>query len=332
MKKLLKIIVLILVVLGVLVGTIYLAPTLKLNNTAKKHPLTAETYTTQNGDRLHFLNTGSSDCILIESNGQFGLVDGAEDSTFPADRPNLNYNGFEKEVVAYIHKVAGDQSGKVTLDFILGTHSHSDHIGGFDTIISDPTITIKKAYLKEYHAQSISKKETEDWDNQEVYDQMVAALKERNVPLIQDLEAIEFALGDFNIKLLNGQTDFESTNLGENENSVITLIQKGDKKALLAGDVNNIDKDEAKFAPVIGDVDLLKVGHHGYIQSSSYNWLKTLKPEIAVVTNYKKKMTPDVLVKLAFVSGSALFCTADQAGVIATFTDDGQINMTNHIM
>lgn len=332
MKKALKIIVSLLVIPAVLVGGLYLSSALKLNYTTKKQPLVAETFTTKNGDRLHFLNTASSDCILIESNGQFGLIDGAEDTAFPADRPNLNYKGFEKEVIDYLLKIAGDENGKVALEFILGTHAHSDHLGGFDTIISDPNITIKKAYLKEYHAQTINKTETTKWDNQEVYDQMLAALKQRNVPLVQDLEAIAFTLGDFSIQILNGKTDFDSPNIGENENSVVTLLQKGDKKAVLVGDLNNIDGDEKLLAPLIGKVDLLKVGHHGYSWSSSYGWLKTLDPEIAVVTNAQKKMTPDVLFSLSFVSGSALFCTANQAGVIATFTDDGQINMTNHIM
>ena len=37
-----------------------------------------------------------------------------------------------------------DENGRVTLDFILGTHAHSDHIGGFDTVINHPDITVKK--------------------------------------------------------------------------------------------------------------------------------------------------------------------------------------------
>ena len=45
---------------------------------------------------IHFLNTGSSDCIIIESNGHFAMVDAGEDSDYPANKPHLNYPGYRK--------------------------------------------------------------------------------------------------------------------------------------------------------------------------------------------------------------------------------------------
>lgn len=332
MKKAIKIVVLVLAVIGLLAGGTYLATGLKIKANAKRVALTAETFGQKDGDRLHFLSTGSSDCILIESQGHFALVDAAEDTDFPADRPQLNLTGYEEAVVQYIKKVAGDKTGKVILDFVLGTHSHSDHIGGFDTVINDPDITVQKGYLKQYHAANIRKMENEKWDNQEVYDQMMSAMEANGVEIIQDLTNVEFTMGNFQIKLYNGENDFNSKEIGENENSVVTLIQKGDKKAVLCGDLNYLDGDEKRLAEQIGKVDLLKPGHHGYLGSTSFQWTKALDPEFVVVTNYQKKMYPDVMFKFAFISDSAMFCTADQGGVIATFTDDGAIQLTNHIM
>ena len=37
---------------------------------------------------IHFLNTGSSDCIIIESNGHFAMVDAGEDTEYPANKPH----------------------------------------------------------------------------------------------------------------------------------------------------------------------------------------------------------------------------------------------------
>lgn len=332
MKKAIQIFVLVLVIIGLLVGGLYLGTYLKLKSNTNRLPIAQEAFSAEKGDRLHFLATGSSDCILIESQGLFALVDAGEDTDYPVDKPGLNLTGFEEDVVNYLKKVAGDADGKVTLEFVLGTHSHSDHIGGFDTVINDPDITVKKGYLKEYHAANINKKEQKQWDNQEVYDQMMDAMQKNGVEIIQDLTNVAFQMGNFQIKLLNGETDFTSKNIGENENSVVTLLQKGDKKAALCGDLNYLDGDEKRLAPEIGKVDLLKPGHHGYLGSTSFQWVHALDPEIAVVTNYQKKMYPDVQFKLAFVSGSAMYCTADRGGVIATFTDDGQIIMTDQIM
>ncbi len=48
---------------------------------------------------IHFLNTGNSDCIILESDGHFAMIDAAEDNDYPADKPNLNLRGYEKEVL-----------------------------------------------------------------------------------------------------------------------------------------------------------------------------------------------------------------------------------------
>ena len=129
---------------------------LLLRRNTQKVPIHSEDFSQREGaDRIHFLNTGSSDAILIESNGRFALVDAGEDSDYPADRPNLIYTGYEQVVLQYLKDHAADGNGKVTLDFVLATHAHSDHMGGFDTVISDPDITVKRAYLKPYRPDNI---------------------------------------------------------------------------------------------------------------------------------------------------------------------------------
>ena len=76
---------------------------LLLRRNTQKVSIRAENFAQQEGaDRLHFLNTGSSDAILIESNGHFALVDAGEDSDYPQDRPNLAYTGYEQVVLQYL--------------------------------------------------------------------------------------------------------------------------------------------------------------------------------------------------------------------------------------
>ena len=45
----------------------------------------------KHGDRIYFLNTGGADAILIESEGKFALVDGAEDSDNPRGFSDLAF-------------------------------------------------------------------------------------------------------------------------------------------------------------------------------------------------------------------------------------------------
>lgn len=271
-----------------------------------------------NGNRIHFLNTGGSDAILLESDGKFALIDCGEDSDNPRGFEDLEFEGYEDKVVEYVKSVASDEDGKVYLEFILGTHSHSDHIGGFDTLMLDEDITVGKAYLKEYDESKIMAKEVNKWDNKEVYKQMVDACNKRGVEIISDLPTEEFYLGEMKLKFFNTEP-VDETNVGENEDSVGTLVEVDGQKAFLAGDINNMIGTESDIRDEIGKVDLLKMGHHGYILSSTPAFIAELSPELAIVTNevatanWRPRMT-------VTAEGCPILGTVDNNGLIVQFS------------
>ena len=250
------------------------------------------------------------------------MVDAGEDTEYPANKPHLKYPGYEEIVCDYLLKNCASPDGTVTLDFVLGTHAHSDHIGGFDTVINHPKIKVKKAYLKPYKAKDIFIYERLSWDNTEVYEQMKKALEENNVEIVEEFDGLKTTLGDFKITFLNGKYKKHIFKYGENVNSVVTLLECNGCRCVLAGDLNNKVFDEYRLAKQIGKVDILKVGHHGYPFSSSLKWLKTLAPKYSVVCNFEKKIYPHVKHKLVDVIKTKLFCTADLNGVKFDF-DNG---------
>lgn len=281
--------------------------------------------------KIHFLNTGHSDCIIVESRGHIAMVDAAEDTDFPADKPHLNLKGYEDAVVKYLLDNFADDSGNVNIDFVLGTHAHSDHIGGFDTVIDHPNIFVKTAYLKPYKEDGIVAYERKRWDNVEVYTQMLDAIKRNDVDLVESFDELEASLGDFKVKFYNGKYKERKRKFGENVNSVGTLLTIGKTKAFLAGDINYKDGDEKRIAYKIGKVDLLKVGHHGYFYSTSFYFVKKLMPRYAVICNFASRIYPDVRFKLKNISKSTILPTADVNGVIAVF-DGEDIKIKTDIM
>ena len=240
--------------------------------------------------KIHFLNTGHSDCIILESQGALAMIDAAEDNDYPADKPNLKLQGYEDEVVDYLLKNFSNEKGEVNIDFVLGTHRHSDHIGGFDTVINHPKINVKVAYLKPYNEEDIFVMERKRWDNKEVYCQMLDAIEKNGVELIQDFDRKKLSLGDFEIEFFNGSYKKRKKHFGENINSVVTLVTLHKYKALLAGDLNYKDGDEKRIANMIGKVDILKVGHHGYFGSTSFIWSRMLEPDYSIVCNSRKNI------------------------------------------
>ena len=281
--------------------------------------------------KIHFLNTGHSDCIILESYGKIAMIDSAEDTDFPKDKPHLNLKGYEDIVVKYLLDKFSDENGNVNIEFVLGTHCHSDHIGGFDTVINHPNIFVKTAYLKPYNEQNICRFERVRWDNTEVYNQMLDAIKKNNVELVEEFDEIKTVLGDFNIEFFNGKNRERKIKFGENVNSVGTLVTIGKSRAFLAGDINYKAGDEKRIADKIGNVDLLKVGHHGYLYSTSFYFVKKLMPKIAIFCNEMKGVYPDVKYKLKNISHSKLYATMNSNGIIACF-DGENIVVKENIM
>ncbi len=280
-------------------------------------------------DKIHFLNTGNSDCIILESNGHFALIDSGEGDNNP--RRKTEYKGFSKEVLGYINNVCTSTEGNIHLDFILATHIHYDHTGNFEEIIDSKNIFIDKAYIREYDGKFASDRDSELWGNRKTYEKIICALNDKNIPIVSNLPQEVFAFGDFEIQFINTQPSEAYKREGENANSVGVVVEKNGKKAFLAADITSGGGFDVSFSNKIGDVDLLKIGHHGYFGSSGQAFLKAIKPKIAICTNYAGKIYPNVKWNLTVVAKVPIFYTPHRNGIIATFTDDGDIMLTDRL-
>ena len=287
--------------------------------------------------RIHFISLGgSSDAILLESNGHFGMVDSGEDTDYP-DGSDSRYpfregivtgQGYEKTVNQYLKKL-----GVKKLDFYNGTHAHSDHIGSGDEILE--AFKTSRLYLRKYSDENISNPYAL-WDNQYCYDNLIPRAKQKTTTIIQDFckkSNRVFTLGDMQIEILNYK--IRKTASGkivpqsdDNNNSLGVKITAYGKTAFLGGDINNSspERDEAKIASQLKHVDLLKLNHHGYSGSNSSNYLKKLSPTYAVVTGPASNLTSASLNTLNQL-GTQLYSTYNQpsnSAVIATFEPDAE--------
>ncbi len=300
------------------------------NNYCRRYPVTQENFDYQSGDdRIHFLNTANSDSILIESNGKFALIDAGEGNNNP--RRKTEYKGYEQEVIDYIKKVCKTADGSVYIDFIMGTHCHYDHIGSYHALISDTEIGIGKAFFKQFNPMIAKEYEVERWDIDGTYNQIISDLNLREIEVISDLPSEPFEFGDFTIQFYNTETPDELAGKGENAASIGVKITLGSKSAFLAADITASTGLEEIIAGQVGDIDLLKIGHHGYYGSSSRDFLSVLSPEIAIVTNQLGKIYPNVKWNLTMSAKVPVYATYDNNGIIATFTDSGEIVLTNNI-
>lgn len=249
------------------------------------------------GNKIHFINVheGGSDAIILESNGHFAMVDTGEDYDFP-DGSDSRYPWRQGINTTYKHVLTDrvfrhlKELGVQKLDFILVTHTHSDHIGNVDELLS--TYPVDRVYLKKYSDNRITKPERL-WDNLYGYDKVLQTAAEKGVSVIQNITQgdAHFQFGDMDIQLYNYENEYdENGNLkpvwDDNSNSLISVVKVNGKKIYLGGDLDNVHGAEDKYGSLIGKVDLMKFNHHlDTKNSNTKNFIRNLSPEIIVQTS-----------------------------------------------
>ena len=212
--------------------------------------------------KIHFIAlNNSTDAILLESNGHYGLVDSGEDWEYP-DGTDERYPlrngitqgiGYEQQVIHYLKK-----QGVKKLDFYIATHSHSDHIGSGDEILD--AFPTDRLYIQQYEDSYIAESDEENlWDNQYIYDDIIDAANRNGTEIITDLDLAEnekycsFTLGDMSIRLLNVERKKDENGqiipvMDENENCIVAEVTAFGRTALLTSDIEPTDGDTGKLA------------------------------------------------------------------------------------
>ena len=243
-------------------------------------------------DRIHYISLddyyAASDSILIESNGHYGLVDTSHPS-WDQDPRISGYTVDVDNVIEYLHRV-----GVMHLDFVLGTHAHSDHIGGMKFLAAalnaegNYWIDSSTVYFyKQYYYNSLEEDDWE-WQNTRMFRQAVEAMTERGAIMVEtsshDAQALEkanavfikgdsdpvsdsiaFSIGNLAVSLFNL---YHNSSYNENLNSNVAAVTKDERTTLLMGDLEMEDGYERKVANTVaakyGNADVIKLGHHGY--------------------------------------------------------------------
>lgn len=164
-------------------------------------------------------------------------------------------NDDEDLVSSYIKK-----QGISELEYVFATHPHADHIGGLDRVAKE--IKINKLYVSNGEAETKS------------YRDFINAAASKGLYPSVPLLGSKFDLAGSTFEVLS----VANTN-DPNNNSIVLLYTNGNDKILLMGDAEK----EVEQNLNVGDIDLLKVGHHGSYSSSSKLFMDKINPEYAVI-------------------------------------------------
>jgi len=246
---------------------------------------------------VHFLDVGQGDAVALRTpEGRWVLVDGGPRSG--------GGDAGRRVVVPFLRR-----EGAVRVAAVVATHAHADHVGGLPAVLSALPVDLvlepgeplgEVPYLEFLAASEASGAQ---WRAARAGDRL-------------DLDGVRFTV-------LSPDSAWAAVTTDPNEESVVLLVEYGHVRLLLTGDAGL--PVELRLAGRIGDVDVLKVGHHGSRSATSDAWLDEARPEIAVISvgarNTYGHPAPEVVARLA-AHGVHVHRT-DREGTI-TLESDGQ--------
>lgn len=243
--------------------------------------------------KVHYIDVGQGDSIFIElPTGETMLIDAGE-----SYKANL--------VVSYIKNL-----GYSSIDYIVGTHPHTDHIGGLAQVINQ--FNIKKIYMPK--AVSTSK----------TYENLLTTIANKGLSVTTAKAGVNI------IKQGNLKVDIIAPNSASYSNlnnySAVIKIIYGSKKFLFMGDAETKSENE-----ILTDVssDVIKIGHHGSDTSSGESFVNKVNAKYVIImvgSNNKYDHPYQAIISRWQNKGATIYRT-DLNGNIVVTSDGNSINI-----
>ena len=201
---------------------------------------------------IHFIDVGQGDAILIQTPGNNTmLIDGGEVDAGP-------------RLVAYLAAFGVD-----SVDVVVATHPHADHIGGLISVLSPESGIAVGAVLDN----------GDESDSNTYRTFRTLAMGHEYATVLMDTELPLDDLLDVDMIVPYDLAGYSSE---PNDNSILVRVAYANVSFLFTGDCEEECEGNVLDAELKSNV--LKVGHHGSNTASSDAFLLKVLPEIAVIS------------------------------------------------
>ena len=278
----------------------------------------------EQGLQVHFVNVGQGDGILIElPDGKTMIIDAGPSGNAP-------------RLIDYIENNIFEKTTEKVFDYMIITHSDTDHIGAADEILDE--YQVNNVYRPEIFA-TYNNLETVEVGQSGVDTQTYAKVIERVLSepfcnIVFNIEGITITGGvDDDEYVFTFYSPNESYYSDVNKFSPIIVLEYKNKRIMLTGDATIENEQQVLQNFTLPQVDVLKLGHHGSNTSTSSELLAQINITYAVVSAGKNNSYghphQETINRLIYsgVSENNIFNTSVNGNILANITTSGYLHI-----
>ena len=243
--------------------------------------------------QMTFLDTGKSDCIVIEAGESVVLNDTADADDAAA-------------ICAYL-----DERGTTRIEYLILSHFDKDHIGGAAELIT--RYEVGCVLMPDYEEDS------------EPYLALVRTIEETDTAYERLKKDVSFSVEGVSFYVdAPREDDYEN----DNNYSLITCVINGENRFLLMGDAKKIRTGEFLSSAMARErYDLIKMPHHGNYTKNLETLFETAKPRYAVLTPDPERLrVEEETVGLLDEFGCEAYYTDE--GAVTVVSDGSQVHVS----
>ncbi|MFC0013780.1 MULTISPECIES: MBL fold metallo-hydrolase [Allobacillus] len=198
---------------------------------------------------VHYIDVGQGDATLLQT------VEGEETFNLLIDAGDWTGD----EVVPYLQSQSVE-----SLDVVIGTHIHADHIGQLDEVIKN--FPVDEVWM------------TGNVHTTGAFENVLAAIEQSEASYVEPRSGEEFEIGPFLVEV------YHPTELSGdfNDDSISTRVTYGDVSFLFTGDAEAGAEEEMLANGFDLDADIFQLGHHGSSTSNTPAFVQAVSPDVAI--------------------------------------------------
>ena len=199
--------------------------------------------------QVHFINAGQGDAALILTKSSSILIDCG---TIDAGEKVAAYVGLRTD----------------TVDYMILSHPHEDHIGGARYVFDK--VNIRNVIMPDFAADSLC------------FDKLIDSIEKENCNVYPANRGDVYSIDGVNMEILSPSENMDYDDA--NNVSVVMKVTYRNTSFLFMGDAEKDIENDILANELDVRCNVLKAGHHGSSTSSTDSFIKEVSPDIAVIS------------------------------------------------